>query len=78
VYSDLEVQHDDGILITRYSFGVEIDFMKVFFSPLFNQVGQLRTSFHLQLQPGQDRAKQCDTKNTEGVLYGIEAHLEVC
>ena len=31
--------------------------------PLFNQVGQL--SSHLQLRPGQDRAKQCDTNNTE-------------
>ena len=30
-----------------------------------NQVGQLRTSSHLQLRPGQDRAKQCDTNNTE-------------
>jgi hypothetical protein len=31
-----------------------------FFSPLFNQVGQLRTSSHWQLRPGQDKAKQCD------------------
>ena len=31
-------------------------------SPLFNQVGQLRTSSHLQLWPGQDKAKQCDKK----------------
>uniref|UniRef100_A0AAZ3QCA1 Transposase n=1 Tax=Oncorhynchus tshawytscha TaxID=74940 RepID=A0AAZ3QCA1_ONCTS len=27
-----------------------------FISPLFNQVGQLRTSSHLQLRPGQDKA----------------------
>ena len=39
-------------------------FIFYFISPLFNQVGQLRTSSHLQLRPGQDKAKQCD-KNTE-------------
>ena len=27
-----------------------------FISPLFNQVGKLRTSSHLQLRPGQDKA----------------------
>ena len=27
---------------------------------LINQVGQLRTSSHLQLRPGQDKAKQCE------------------
>ena len=32
-------------------------------TPLFNQVGKLRTSSHLQLQPGQDKAKQFDTYN---------------
>ena len=26
---------------------------------LFNQVGQLKTSSHLQLRPGEDKAKQC-------------------
>ena len=36
-----------------------------FISPLFNQVGQLRTSSHLQLRPGQGKAKQCDKNNTE-------------
>ena len=35
----------------------------VFISPLFNQVGKLRTSSHLQLRPGQDKAKQFDTYN---------------
>ena len=38
-------------------------FFFVFISPLFNQVGQLRTSSHLQLRPGQDKAKQCDKNN---------------
>jgi hypothetical protein len=33
------------------------------YSPLFNQVGQLRTSSHLQLRPSQDKAKHCDTNN---------------
>ena len=31
-----------------------------FILPLFNQVGKLRTSSHLQLRPGQDKAKQFD------------------
>ena len=34
-------------------------------SPLFNQVGQLRTSCHLQLRLGQNKAKQCDKNKTE-------------
>ena len=34
-----------------------------FISPLFNQVGKLRTSSHLQLRLGQDKAKQFDTYN---------------
>ena len=42
----------------------------IFFSPLFNQVGQLRTSYHLQLQPGQNKAKQFDTYNN------TELHME--
>jgi hypothetical protein len=37
-------------------------------SPLFNQVGQLRTSSHLQLGTGQDKAKQCD-KNKNKVTH---------
>jgi hypothetical protein len=41
-----------------------------FFSPLFNQVGKLRTSSHLQLRPGQDKAKQFDTYND------TELHME--
>ena len=37
-----------------------------FILPLFNQVSQLRTSSHLQLRPGQDKAKQCiKNNNTE-------------
>ena len=39
-------------------------YLFIFISPLFNQIGQLRTSSYLQLRPGQDKAKQCDT-NTE-------------
>ena len=42
----------------------------LFISPLFNQVGQLRTSSHLQLRPGQDKAKQFDTYND------TELHME--
>jgi hypothetical protein len=45
-----------------------------YISPLFNQVGQLRTSSHLQLQPGQDKAKQCDKINR--VTHGINKHTE--
>jgi hypothetical protein len=41
------------------------------FSPLFNQVGQLRTSSHLQLRPGQDKAKQCDNNQQHRVAHGI-------
>jgi hypothetical protein len=41
-------------------------FFTFFISPLFNQVGQLRRSFHLQLRTCQDKAKQCDKiNNTE-------------
>ena len=39
-------------------------------SPLFNQVGKLRTSSNLQLRPGQDKAKQFDTYNN------TELHME--
>ena len=46
-----------------------MNFYLFFISPLFNQVGQLRTSSHLQLQPGQDEANQCD-KNIS-VTHGI-------
>jgi hypothetical protein len=41
-----------------------------FISPLFNQVGKLRTSSHLQLRPGQDKAKQFDRFND------TELHME--
>ena len=40
---------------------------------LFHQVGQLRTSSHLQLRPGQDKAKQCDTNNNR-VTHGVNKH----
>ena len=46
--------------------------MYLFISPLFNHVGQLRTSSHLQLQPGQDKAKECDKNNR--VTHGINKH----
>jgi hypothetical protein len=46
-----------------------------FISPLFNQVGQLRTSSHLQLRPGQDKAKQCD-KNNNTELHMEETNLQ--
>ena len=45
----------------------------IFISPLFNQLGQLRTSSHLQLRPGQDKAKRCD-KNNNTELHGINKH----
>ena len=44
--------------------------LKKCISPLFNQVGYLRTNSHLQLQPGQDKAKQCDTDNNT-VTHGV-------
>ena len=44
--------------------------MYIYISPLFNQVGQLRTSSHLQLRPGQDKAKQCDKKTTAQLHMG--------
>ena len=40
----------------------------IYFSPLFNQVGQSRT--HLQLRPGQDKAKQCDKNNNTELHMG--------
>jgi hypothetical protein len=46
-------------------------FYFLFFSPLFNHVGQLRTTFHLQLRPGQDKAKQCGKKQQHRVTHGI-------
>ena len=39
-------------------------------SSLFNQVGQLRTSSHLQPLPGQDKAKQYDKNNTTELHVG--------
>jgi hypothetical protein len=39
----------------------ELVLIGVFLHLLFNQIGQLRTCSHLQMRPGQDKAKQCDT-----------------
>jgi hypothetical protein len=39
----------------------------ILFHLYLNREGQLRRSSHLQLQPDQDKAKQCDT-NTELVV----------
>ena len=50
-------------------------FIYLFISPLFNQVGKLRASSHLQLRPGQDKAKQLDTYNNR-VTHGINKHTE--
>ena len=45
----------DGNLHETLSFQ-KVMFKKKTKSPLFNKVGQLRTSSHLQLRPGQDKA----------------------
>ena len=45
-------------------------FEKKIFHLLFNQVGKLRTSSHLQLHPGQDKVMQFDTYNN------TELHME--
>ena len=45
-------------------------FLFYFIFPLFNQVGKLRISYHLQLRPGQDEAKQFDRHND------TELHME--
>jgi hypothetical protein len=45
-------------------------FFYFFISPLFNQGGQLRTSSHLQLRPGQDKGKQCDKNNNTELHMG--------
>ena len=45
-------------------------FIYLFISPLFNQVGKLRTSSNLQLRPGQDKAKQFDTYNDTELHMG--------
>ena len=51
--------------------GLQLNFMYlIFISPLFNQVGYLRTSSHFQLRPDPDKAKQCDTNNN------TEIHIE--
>ena len=56
-------------------------FVLFFISPLFsNQVVQLRTSSHLQLRPGQDKAKQCDLNNTElyKQTYSQKHNRKIC
>jgi hypothetical protein len=45
-------------------------YVMFFISPLFNQVDKLRTSSHLQLRPGHDKAKQFDIYNN------TELHME--
>ena len=49
---------------------VYLFFILFFILPLFNQVGKLRTSSHLQLRPCQDKAKQFDRYND------TELHME--
>ena len=49
---------------------LKIFILFLFISLLFNQVGKLRTSSHLQLRPGKDKAKQFDTYND------TELHME--
>ena len=49
-------------------------FFYLFISPLFNQVGKLRTSSHLQLRPGQDKAKQFDNIQKHRVTHGVKQH----
>ena len=41
---------------------IKLDFFNLFISPLFNQVGLLRTSSHLQLRP--DKIKQRSATQT--------------
>ena len=43
---------------------------KVIISPLFNQLGQLRISSHLQLQTVQDKAEQCYKNNNTELHMG--------
>ena len=63
-------KHENCLHVGRHCFHFSLPFL--FISPLFNQVGQLRTSSHLQLWPVQDEAKQCDTNNR--VTHGINKH----
>ena len=76
---DVEVSLSDRKLnsIQSWNMGVSLnrqvtlaDVFILFISPLFNQVGKLRTSSHLQLRPGQDKAKEFDTYND------TELHME--
>ena len=46
-------------------------YLFIFILPLFNQVGKLRTSSHLQLRPGQDKAKQFYKYNNR-VTHGVK------
>ena len=48
-------------------------FFYLFISPLFNQVGQLRTSSHLQLRPGQE-SKAVRHIQQHRVTHGISKH----
>ena len=55
--------HSEGVGPTLGNPGIDRYIFNFFISPLFNQVGKLRTSSHLQLRSGQDKAKQFDTYN---------------
>ena len=58
-------------------FDIDTIYIYIFFfpSPLFNQVVKLRTSSHLQLRPGQDKAKQFDTYN-DRVTHGVKTNMQ--
>ena len=51
----------------------------ILITPLINQVGKLRTSSHLQLRHGQDKAKQFDTYNDNicNMLFESVAYLSL-
>jgi hypothetical protein len=54
------------------SFTERVALIIIFFnnSPLFNQVGKLITSSHLQLRAGKDKAKQLDKNNNKELHMG--------
>ena len=63
---DLLIQRRNELQYT----GLKYIYLFLFISPLFNQVGKGRTSSHLQLRSGQEKAKQFDTYND------TELHME--
>ena len=52
-----------------------VDGIFLFISPLFNQVGQLRTSSHLQLRPGQDK-KQSSATQTQSYTWNKQTYSQ--